>query len=344
MPGTSQKILQMKGINKVRKCLLKALMSLFAALPLKVHYWNAKGFAWLIRSVLRYRRDDVMINLARSFPELKYKELKKISKRFYQHFADILVEAVWFGGCSPERFHRQRIVEIADMEPFSHLYDNSSSVMLMTSHCGNWELHGGYIQSNYSGAPMPMREDNCCVVYKKLSSEVWNEIMGENRCATLTKKGKKNFHGYIESNDIIRYVLEHRDEKKFYLINTDQSPYYNAKTFAVVDFLNQKTATMTASAALARKCHMSVAFLGMKTDRRGHYILECHPICIDAAQMETEEILKRYYALLEADIREQPFNYLWTHRRWKKEIPQEKESPQEKDISQDKEIPQKKTE
>ncbi len=312
----------MKGINKVWKFLLKGLMFLFAALPLKVHYWNAKGFAWFIGSVVRYRRDDVMVNLARSFPELKYKELKKIRKQFYQHFADLLVEAVWFGGCSPERFHRQRIMEIADVEPFNRLYENSSSVMLMTSHCGNWELHGGYIQSNYSGKPMAMREDNCCVVYKKLSSDVWNEIMGENRCATLTRKGTKNFDGYVESNEIIRYVLTHRNEKKFYLINTDQSPYYNAKTFSVVDFMNQKTATMTASAALARKCHMSVAFLGMKNDRRGHYTLECHPICTDASQMEVDEILRRYYAFLEADLKAEPYNYLWTHRRWKKEIPQ----------------------
>jgi Kdo2-lipid IVA lauroyltransferase/acyltransferase len=311
----------MKGIKKVSKFLLKGVMSLFAALPLKVHYWSAKGFAWFIGSVVRYRRDDVMINLARSFPELKYKELKKICKQFYQHFADLLVEAVWFGGCSPERFRNQRIVELADVDSFNYLYENSTSVMLMTSHCGNWELHGGYIQSNYTGKPMAMREDNCCVVYKKLSSDVWNEIMGENRCATLTRKGKKDFHGYIESNDIIRYVLTHRDEKKFYLINTDQCPYKSAKTFSVVDFLNQKTATMTAAAALARKCHMSVAFLGMKNDRRGHYTLECHPICVDAARMDLDEIMKRYYALLEADIKAEPYNYLWTHRRWKKEIP-----------------------
>lgn len=311
----------MKGIKKVWKFLLKGVMSLFAALPLKVHYWNAKGFAWFIGSVVRYRRDDVMINLARSFPELKYKELKKICKQFYQHFADLLVEAVWFGGCSPERFRNQRIVELADVDSFNYLYENSTSVMLMTSHCGNWELHGGYFHSNYTGKPMAMREDNCCVVYKRLTSEVWDEIMGENRCATLTHKGKKDFHGYIESNEIIRYVLTHRDEKTFYLINTDQCPYKSAKTFSVVDFLNQKTATMTAAAALARKCHMSVAFLGMKNDRRGHYTMECHPICVDAAQMDLDEIMKRYYALLEADIKAEPYNYLWTHRRWKKEIP-----------------------
>ena len=311
----------MKGIDKVGKFILKGIMSLFALLPLKVHYWNAKGFAWFIGSVVRYRRDDVMVNLARSFPELKYKELKKICKQFYQHFADILVEAIWFGGCSSEKFHRQRIVELADVEPFNRLYENSPSVMLMTTHCGNWELFGGYAQTNYSGKPMAMREDNCCVVYKRLSSKVWDDIMGENRCAPLTRQIKKQFDGYIESNDIIRYVLSHRDEKKFYLINTDQCPYYNAKTFSVLDFMNQKTATMTAAAALARKCHMSVAYLGMRNDRRGHYFLECRPICTDAATMELDEIMKRYYGFLEADLKAQPFNYLWTHRRWKKEIP-----------------------
>ncbi len=28
--------------------------------------------------------------------------------------------------------------------------------------------------------------------------------------------------------------------------------------------------------------------------------------------------MRRYYKLLEADIEAQPWNYLWTHNRWKR--------------------------
>ena len=32
--------------------------------------------------------------------------------------------------------------------------------------------------------------------------------------------------------------------------------------------------------------------------------------------MELKDIMQQYYTLVEQDIREQPANYLWTHRRF----------------------------
>ena len=33
--------------------------------------------------------------------------------------------------------------------------------------------------------------------------------------------------------------------------------------------------------------------------------------------MTPEEITRRYYDLLEKDIKETPHNWLWSHKRWK---------------------------
>ena len=44
--------------------------------------------AWLLRKVLRYRYSTVMINLSRSFPNKKYKEIDRIAKDFYKYFVD----------------------------------------------------------------------------------------------------------------------------------------------------------------------------------------------------------------------------------------------------------------
>lgn len=303
---------------KILEYIVKGVMTLFALLPLRIHHFNARLIAWLIGSVIRYRRDDVMINLARSFPDKKYKELKKICKEFYLHFADILVETVWFGGSNRKRIKKQRIVELSDIRPLNEMYENSPGVMLMTSHCGNWEVLGAFVLSNYSSLPDYMRVSNCCVIYKRLSSKFWDDIIKDNRCKPI--EGKEVFEGYVESNELVRYVLTHRNEKKFYLVNTDQSPYYNAKTSDIVEFMHQPTATMTAAAALAHKCKLSIAYMGMRSTERGHYTLECHPICMDASTVPTDEIMKRYYELLQADIEAQPANYLWTHRRWKRDI------------------------
>ena len=41
------------------------------------------------------------------------------------------------------------------------------------------------------------------------------------------------------------------------------------------------------------------------------------PLSDRAAGENPVELMQRYYRLLEEDIQKQPWNYLWTHKRWK---------------------------
>ena len=303
-------------MKKIGKYLIKGILAILGALPLKVHHANARFLAWLAGSAIGYRRDDVMTNLARSFPDLTYTELRALKKKFYRHFADLVAEAVWFGGCrNPERLRKARIMEVVNPEEVARLYELAPSMMVLYSHCGNWELYGGIEHYNYKGGPWPVREDNFCVVYRRMKSKVWDEIMRDNRFAPLKDRG--SYEGYLESKDVIRYAMRHRGEKKIYNMNTDQRPYFtsNGEKYMKVPFLNRVVETMSGGAAIAHKMGMSVSFLRMDVKSRGHYALEYVTICDDASKMSVEEIMNRYYALLEEEIKSQPENYLWTHRR-----------------------------
>jgi KDO2-lipid IV(A) lauroyltransferase len=55
----------------------------------------------------------------------------------------------------------------------------------------------------------------------------------------------------------------------------------------------------------------------MQRVKRGHYDLSFIPICDDASKMTPEELIRKYYDMLEAEIRETPANWLWSHKRWK---------------------------
>ena len=291
------------------------LLRLLGLLPLRVHYALGHFLAWLAENVIRYRRDVVIHNLTRCFPDKYAWELKPLRKAFYRHFGDLVAETVWFGGCrSAKRLRRQRLVEVVNPEVISHLYEVAPSVVVMYSHCGNWELFGGMMSYNYTDTPFPFDENDYCVVYREMSSKMWDDILRDNRTAPL--RDRKHFSGYIESKDIIRYAFTHRDEKKVYNLNTDQRPYFKSPGILDVDFLGQRVQTMAGAAALARKFGMAVAYLGMRPDRRGHYEMRYVPICEDASQMDVQEIMQQYYTLLEKDIREQPENYLWTHQRF----------------------------
>jgi KDO2-lipid IV(A) lauroyltransferase len=55
----------------------------------------------------------------------------------------------------------------------------------------------------------------------------------------------------------------------------------------------------------------------MNREARGRYQMTYTLITRDAAAMTPEAVMRSYYDLLEADIRRDPANYLWTHKRWK---------------------------
>ena len=153
---------------------MEGLMWLLSRLPLKFHLWWARAFTWILR-ITAYRRDVVMINLARSFPEKKYKELRKIARQFYTHFGELAAEAIWFGGRINAKgrmeLNESNIVDIVNPEVFNEVYDKSTNVMVLQSHHGNWELLGGWFSYNHN-REVQLHSDfsEIGVVYKNLKS------------------------------------------------------------------------------------------------------------------------------------------------------------------------------
>lgn len=295
--------------------ILKGILRLLGMLPLKVHYVLSGFLAFLVEKIIRYRVSDVTINLARSFPQLKYEDISTIRHNFYRHFCDVFVEAIWFGGShNPKRLIKQKICTIVNPEVLNHFAETSKSAIILSSHSGNWELSGGII--SYSpDQPLKFQENSVCVIYKALSSKVWDNVMRDNRRAPLNDR--KNYNGYLESGQAMRYIYKHRHELNFYNFINDQSPYQNSGGRIDITFMGQSTKAMSGAATLASRFGMPVIYQKMSRNGRGHYLIEYSVICENAAEMSVEEIIREYYRLLEKDLREQPENYLWTHRRWK---------------------------
>ena len=298
---------------KVARAITEFFLRLLALLPLKVHYALARLVSWFAEKVIRYRLSDVLVNLGRSFPEKDYSEIKEIKRKFYRHFGRLVAEAVWFGGCSSKRLRRANIVTFAGLDKLTELYESSPSVMVLMSHAGNWELYGGF--ESYFEKPEVFNKGNVCIVYLQQSSRMWDEIMRHGRLAPM--EDSDEFEGYLEARRVLRYALEHRNDRKVYNFIIDQYPYFAKRDQMHVRFMNQDTVTMTGAADLARKLGMSVCFMSAREREGGGYVFEYIPICTDASALSSEEIMTRYYSLLEKDLHEQPWNYLWSHRRWK---------------------------
>lgn len=301
-------------MNKASVYIVRGVFRALSVLPLKFHYFMGDVFAWLARVVLKYRTDVVWVNIARSFPDRKYKELKQIFNDFYRHFGEIVAETIWFSGSSYERLRKKGIVVTADPEVLVRAYESAPSVTVLCTHCGNWELLGGILSYNSDGSAFPFAENDVKVVYKKQKSEVADEVFRLNRETPIRFSGARCA---LESKEVLRYCIRHKDEKKVYIYPADQAPYKDAGKHPIGEFLHQQTNAMIGSMGVACKLSHAVLYMKMKRVERGRYEISFIPICDDASAWKPEDILRRYYDLLQEEINETPANWLWSHKRWK---------------------------
>ena len=210
------------------------------------------------------------------------------------------------------KVNSKSIAEIINPELLNRLYDQRPSIMIMSSHSGNWEIMGGACNYSYK-EDFHFNDLDICSVYRQLSNQMMNEIMEDIRLAVISDR--KAFTGYMESRNVLRYVFKNKDKKKIYLFTTDQRPYFSGSDHMKVAFMNRPCYAMSASAGVAKKFGMAVVYQRM-LERKGGYDIEYIPICEDASKMSVEEMVDKYYRLLEEDLRTQPYNYLWTHNRW----------------------------
>ena len=295
--------------------IFRVLIVLLSKLPLRFHYFMGSVLSWLACRVLRYRSDVVWINLSRAFPDRKYKEIKQIYEDFYRHLGELVAEFIWFGGSSYDRLRKQGIVKLTNINALSDLYDRAPSVTLLSTHCGNWELLGGLPgYDSEDGGKLSFSEKEIYVVYKKMTNEISDRVFALNRIAPLELVGTEC---EVESKNILRFSIANKDRKCLYIYPADQAPYKGAGKHPIGEFMHQPTNAMIGSMGVACKLAHAVVYMKMKRVERGHYEMTFIPICEDASRMTPEEILRKYYDLLQEELNETPANWLWSHKRWK---------------------------
>ena len=306
-------LIYLQDMKKLKLTLLTGAVRFLAIFPLKVHYFWADVIAWVLRSVIGYRREVVAINMGRAFPAsvCNYDTIERFSREYYRHMGEIIVEAIWFSGATPEKMRKSGLVRIVNSRLLEESWNSAPSVIVLYSHCGNWELTGGapYAEcSDLERFPVPVVNLRC--VYKQLHDGVWDEFFRKNRTSVNRNEGL-----LLESRRLLRYMLTHREEHLVYLLNIDQSPEISAVSIGT--FMNQPTKAFLGPAEVAHKLGSAVLYMNFDRTERGHYDISFSPICMNASEMAPKDIILKYYDLLEAEIHRCPANWLWSHKRWK---------------------------
>ena len=282
---------------------MRLLIRIFSLLPLSVLYMISDIILYpLVYYVARYRLKVVRKNLRNSFPDKSHDELKNIEKKFYHHFADLIVEVVYGYRVGDEEMRERVVFENVDL--VEDLASKTHGVIAYLGHMGNWEW---LVDLNKRFVNPAMVEYN---VYRQLKNPASNKMMLELR----SKRGGE----CIEKKLLLRKLVALRRSEHPFVVGmlSDQKPSKRS-SYVWTQFLNQETAFLDGSEVLAHKFGFSAVYAHIWSPKRGYYRIRFEQITDDPELMQPEEMTKQYAELLEQNICAQPEQWLWTHNRWK---------------------------
>lgn len=281
--------------------LVLPLLYLLAILPTPLLYMLADGIAWLLEHVVHYRKAVVYTNLRNSFPQKNDAEIKSIAHKFYKHFADVLVENVKATTISNAEL-QQRINVPGVKELFQPYWDKKQNVVIVLGHCGAWQWAG-----LVAPALIPQR---LFAFYNPLTNKHFDNFIKKTR-------SRYGMH-LVSMRDYLRHVRgKFNDVSSLHFFLFDQGPS-NVKRAYWTTFLNQETGFYYGPAHFAQEHNCAVLYVAVKYQSRGKYIANLTTVTNDPNSISAGEIIERCARLLEQQILEQPADWLWSHRRWKR--------------------------
>ncbi|MCG2461359.1 lysophospholipid acyltransferase family protein [Flavobacteriaceae bacterium F89] len=271
---------------------------IISILPFRLFYLFSDFVFILVYHLIGYRKKVVYDNLKLVFPYKKEKELRLIEKRFYRHMCDMFLEMVkTLNMTKGELKRRYRVINIEVLQKILE----QKSVLILCSHYANWEWNVSI--NNYV-------EANGYAVYQKIGNRYFDKMIRNIRAKWNTE--------LITQEDTVKTVVRNEQNGIIggYGMVSDQSPQAHRAQYWT-EFMGVKVPIFNGAESLARKLDLAVVFLKVSKVKRGYFKAEIIPITTSGKETEKNEITDQFLRLTEAQIKERPEHYLWTHKRWK---------------------------
>lgn len=276
------------------------ILLLISYLPFWFLFRISDLFYLILISVFPYRNKVIENNLRNSFPELSNEEIRKFRNKFYRHFADLVIEGIINLTISKNELAKRFVLKNPTI--VNELIEKNQSVMLISGHYGNWEWMitslATWFDCKTVGIGMP------------LTNSFWDEALNKRR---------SRFGLQVAHSGNYKVVIN-RDEANVILVLSDQSPS-NSENAYWTEFLNQQTAVLFGAEFMMNDQKFIPVFFKTTKVKRGFYEVELVPFEGELNETNYGEITSWHTQLLEKTIKQQPEFWLWSHKRWKREIP-----------------------
>ena len=191
-------------------------------LPHFVLYKISDILCVVMKDILKYRKDIILGNIKRSFPEKTVNQQLEIYANFYRHFCDLLIENL--KGFTITKTQIKSRLKMSNPELVNDYFEKGKSIILIGGHYNNWEITA-------QGCPIYLKHE-LYAIYKPLKNDFYNNKMRSTR---------EKFGLYLTPMKLTKKYFElETNNPKAIIFGSDQSPS-NVKYAYWTTFLNQDT-------------------------------------------------------------------------------------------------------
>lgn len=277
--------------------IIYGILYLVSLLPFFILYAISDFAFFLLYHVFAYRKKIVTDNLTTAFPQKSGEEINSISKQFYKNLVDNFIETIKLLSLSEKEFLKRATIDFVDAK---RLVEKGLNIQFHSGHQMNWEYASLAISHSLT---IPW-----VAIYLRIQAKPIDRLFLKIRSkfgATMVEK--HNYQTRMPQLMKSQYALG---------LIADQNPGQVKHSFWL-NFFGKPAPFLIGPEKGAMRYKTAVVFVNMKKIKRGHYFFNCKVITEDGSLYSNGELTRMYRDFLEDGIREDPSNYLWSHRRWK---------------------------
>jgi KDO2-lipid IV(A) lauroyltransferase len=279
--------------------LIYPLLWFVSILPFRLLYAVSDVLYVVLYHIVGYRKQTVQENLKLVFPEKSEAERQLITKRFYHHLCDMILEAIKSMSISVEDMKAR--FKFTNIELIKEFEKQNKSIVLMCAHYGSWEWI--FIIQTYV-------KFRGYAIYKRLNNSYFDKLVRGIRA---------RYNSYlVTTKETIPTLIENK-KKGVLTMNgfvSDQTPK-KGKAYHWNTFMGIEVPIHTGAEMLAKKLDMPVIFFSVKRIKRGFYETTFQTLAEQPNEYKNYAITDQFLKHVEQQIIEAPEYYLWTHKRWK---------------------------
>ena len=241
-------------------------------------------------------KENILSNIKKALPNISDQDRKKINIEMWKNYGRILSEYIFI-----KKFRNSKLdnfISVEGQEILSKIKETNKPVVFISGHFSNFELMAMHLEK--SGIKL-------AAIYRPLNNFFLNKIMERIRKKYICKNQiKKGING-------VREAIEFIKEGTSIAMMIDQRVSEGQK----VNFFGKPASTTTLPAQLAIKYKLPIIPVFIERIEDAKFKVEFFDeINVDNLK-DKEDLTKNLNEILEQMIVKNPYQWIWTHNRWK---------------------------